>query len=402
MHELSVVVRDSEGNQAGTFSHTETNIQSRKNKKLEILPDQANAPIILSPITAVAQLQAVLNENNGIEEINVIDGGLGYRFPPKVVFEGGGERSAAIATPVIKNGIISKIEIENAGSGYDQNITFRLLDNGEEHGENSRAILRPVLSSDGGISEIIIEDGGKNYSPGQRAMVVLVDYNGTIGGSGFKAGPIHTQDGAIEKVNIDFNGDYVIPPVVKLEGGGHQYTEGEAVRMRVLSNTPNAVKEIKLIPNGDEELAVNRGFGDIGSGYVEVVSNDPYFELFWVPDRDTSLGLSGLDGVGEWDLKVQITDIMDVDRTSKSTKIKVNSGTPPSISLVTPEDGATFVFDLGNSISLVADAFDDDGVVREVQFLVNDLTTDFNGTASFLAKNEPYILDWRPQKNWRI
>ena len=48
------------------------------------------------------------------------------------------ERSAAVATPVIKNGIISKIEIESPGSGYDQNITFRLLDNGEEHGENSR------------------------------------------------------------------------------------------------------------------------------------------------------------------------------------------------------------------------------------------------------------------------
>ena len=407
MHELSVVVRDSEGNQAGTFSHTETNIKSRKNRKLEILSDQANAPIILSPVTATAQLQAVLNENNGIEEINVIDGGLGYRFPPRVVFEGGGERSAAVATPVIKNGIISKIEIESPGSGYDQNITFRLLDNGEEHGENSRAILRPVLSSDGGISEIIIEDGGKNYSPGQRPIVVLVDYNGTIGGSGFKAGPIHTQDGAIEKVNIDFSGDYVLTPIVTVEGGGHEYTEGEAVRIRVLSNTPNDVKNIRLIPVGLKEimdpedymmLAKNRGPGDTGSDYAEVVSNDPYFELFWVPDRNVTSGLSGLDGVGEWNLKVEIEDTMDVKRTSKNLKISVNKGAPPSVSLVTPEDGASFVFDIGNSISLVADALDEDGVVREVQFLVNDLTTDFNGSASYLVESEPYILNWRPQK----
>ena len=29
------------------------------------------------------------------------------------------------------------------------------------------------------------------------------------------------------------------------------------------------------------------------------------FELFWVPDRVTS-GLSGLDGVGEWNLKLRL------------------------------------------------------------------------------------------------
>ena len=79
------------------------------------------------------------------------------------------------------------------------------------------------MSSDGGISEIIIEDGGKIIRLA-ASIVVLVDYNGTIGGSGFKAGPIHTQDGAIEKVNIDFSGDYVLTPIVTVEGG-HEYTE---------------------------------------------------------------------------------------------------------------------------------------------------------------------------------
>ena len=131
---------------------------------------------------------------------------------------------------------------------------------------------------------------------------------------------------------------------------------------------------------------------------MEVVSNDPYFDLFWVPDRNKSVGMDALDGVGVWSLEAVVTDIANVSRKSIPKKIRVDPGLPPNVSLVTPEDGATFVFDMGNSISLVADAFDEDGLVREVQFLVNNLTTDFNGTASFLAQREPYILNWRPEK----
>ena len=160
--------------------------------------------------------------------------------------------------PVIKNGVISKIEILDSGSGYQENISLKVYDNGDEHASSSRAILKPVVNVNGAITEIIIEDGGKDYSPGQRPLVIEVDYNGTIGGSGFKAGPVHTTDGIIEKINIEKSGKYSFAPIVSLSGGGHTFTEGEAVQIRVLSNTPNAVKDIKLIANGVEQD--NRGF----------------------------------------------------------------------------------------------------------------------------------------------
>ena len=133
-------------------------------------------------------------------------------------------------------------------------------------------------------------------------------------------------------------------------------------------------------------------------GFADVVANDPYFDIFWVPDRDPNRGPAGLDGVGLWDLTVRVTDTANTSQISAPIQIRVVETEAPVVTLITPEKGhSSYVADPDSSISLVADAYDPDGDIREVQFLIDNKNTDTNGTASFVVTTKPYILEWRPQ-----
>ena len=103
-----------------------------------------------------------------------------------------------------------------------------------------------------------------------------------------------------------------------------------------------------------------------------------------------------MDGLGSWTLEVAIVDTTGNEQVSEPFEIRVINSLPPSVKVLTPEDNATFIFDPQGSITLVAEADDDDGVVQYVQFLINNKTTDVNGTASFIVKNPPYLLQWNP------
>ena len=117
-YEFSFLARDYNGNISGTFRDDITTIDSRKNKKITILPEGAFTPYIMSPRRESPTLVASIVEDPAdplygqIDEITVVDGGEGFRFPPEIIIEGGGGLGAnAVAT--IKNGVISHIEINN-------------------------------------------------------------------------------------------------------------------------------------------------------------------------------------------------------------------------------------------------------------------------------------------------
>ena len=68
-------------------------------------------------------------------------------------------------------------------------------------------------------------------------LKVVIDYNGTISGSGFEAGPIYVKNGVISGVTVDNNGTgYSADATVSINGGGHNYVEGEAVHIRVVAD----------------------------------------------------------------------------------------------------------------------------------------------------------------------
>ena len=88
--------------------------------------------------------------------------------------------------------------------------------------------FEPVFDEIDGISAILIVDGGKNFYPEAVPIRVSVDYNDTIGGSGFSSGAIYTIQGVVENVVIDseYQGTgYLAAPTVFLEGGGHVLQE---------------------------------------------------------------------------------------------------------------------------------------------------------------------------------
>ena len=90
-YEFSFLARDYNGNISGTFRDDITTIDSRKNKKITILPEGAFTPYIMSPRRESPTLVASIVEDPAdplygqIDEITVVDGGEGFRFPPKLL-----------------------------------------------------------------------------------------------------------------------------------------------------------------------------------------------------------------------------------------------------------------------------------------------------------------------------
>ena len=365
-------------------------------------------PIVLSPVSENAEISAEWNGTSMNFTVN--NGGQGYRFQPDLLIEGGGgsDLSASVS---LKHGVIENIDIKSGGNSYVEGIIVKVLENVNyenesnvnalwyEHAGSSRAVLEPVLNEIGSIVEINVVDGGSGYFPEATALKVVIDYNGTISGSGFEAGPIYVKNGVISGVTVDNNGTgYSADATVSINGGGHNYVEGEAVHIRVVADVGSGVEQILLRANGEPQT--NRplkGDEDFNkSGYVDIVANDPYYDLFWVPDRNSERGLGKVDGLGTWTFEVVIVDTKGHEQISQPFEIRVVNSKPPEAIILTPEEGSEFVFDPSGSITLVANAYDEDGVVQYVQFLINNLTTDINGSDSFIVDTDPYIFDWTP------
>ena len=256
------------------------------------------------------------------------------------------------AQAVLRNGVINMIEVKSSGSGYDDTIELKIYeyDNNyyqwNEHAVSSRAIIEPIFDSIGGISAINIIDGGHDYFPEAVPLKIEVDYNGSSGGSGFIAGPIHTYNGVVsEIVTLDAGTGYFADPTVTVEGGGHDYAEGEPVHIRVIADVGSGVDRVELRANG--ELQPSRPPDDNSSqGYVEIVANDPYYDLFWVPDRDPSVGLGSVDGLGTWTFEVAIIDTKkEMNKYPSPLRSELLIRKPPEVEILTPEEDAQFIFD---------------------------------------------------------
>ncbi|MEC7542523.1 MAG: Ig-like domain-containing protein, partial [Verrucomicrobiota bacterium] len=374
-------------------------------RKLDTVPSPLSPqPALQSPQPATALVLAEVNATDpdqGLSDnFTVLTGGNSYRYPPTVELEGGGG-SGATAVAVLKHGVIRKIDVLNPGYGYDPlRIRIKILDNGAEHNGTSGkklAILEPKFNISNGIESIRVLDGGSGYHPSSSTLTVLVDYNGSSQGYGFEAGPVYTSDGIIDSVQLVNKGSgYQSAPSVKISGGGHEYPEGTPVHLRVVASEIAGIAEVRLIANGN--LQPNRPLGSAtptgGGGFVDVVMNEPYFDVFWIPDRNPATGIGGVDGLGLWQLEVEVEDSMGKVTRTQAIEVKVVNTSPPICNILTPEDNAVFILDPSSPISLIAEASDEDGIITEVQFLIDNANTGFQGTESYVVNRPPYKLDW--------
>ena len=81
-YSFSFIARDYNGNISGTFPNWVTTITARQNIIINIIPEGGFTPVILSPVKRYASAEALISSGGIISDIQVIDGGSGFRFPP--------------------------------------------------------------------------------------------------------------------------------------------------------------------------------------------------------------------------------------------------------------------------------------------------------------------------------
>ena len=90
---------------------------------------------------------------------------------------------------------------------------------------------------------------------------------------------------------------------------------------------------------------------------------------------------------GDYEFTAQATDNKGMITTSEVVHVTVLPNKPPIVSITSPGNNASYVAPA--AIRLVADAKDEDGIIKKVQF--------YNGTTLIATQNYfPYALTWYP------
>lgn len=192
--------------------------------------------------------------NGSIERVNILDPGIEYPVDNNTTLVVRGDGENAEFSPVIVNGELIDVIVENSGSGYNS-ITIDVIGSGDG------ATVSPVISASdlisdqsvieqttvvGAIYSIQITNSGNNYSQYTEVRVVG-------DGSGCEAYPI-IVNGSIQKIIIT--------------NFGHNYNYAEVLfvdtlRLDVVSNV-NAEAYVVIPPNNGHGFdAVDELFGNI-------------------------------------------------------------------------------------------------------------------------------------------
>ena len=164
----------------------------------------------------------------------ITDGGEGYTSVPSyTVF--GGTGSGVVLTPVIADGSVVSLTVDDPGSGYSPADIVQVAFSGG--GSDTTPILTASLAS-GVIEFLTLVSGGSGYPPGTFAL-------GFSGGGGTGATGTFTVDGTgvVQSVNLTAGGSgYTGTPTVTfpIPGSGASITATEAGYAVVTYTIPSA------------------------------------------------------------------------------------------------------------------------------------------------------------------
>ena len=308
--------------------------------------------------------QADVEVSNGeIASLTVADLGSGY-FVPRVLLTGPGE--GAEASPIIRDGVISSVDVTNGGQYYSLE-TFSV---------NSQASATATQSG-GSIDSITITDQGAGYT--RTPTVTITDANGPGSGASASASITNVNGkmvGYITDINITTVGSGYVDPVITisepdtrietnvnvstgeiesvdvLNGGAGFYTGIGSGATATATTDGDAITDITVTAGGSEYYGVPTVTitGD-GSG-AEAVAEVRGGEVVEVTVIEGGTGYTGTPTVSFTDERVEAT--VDVDDpgpgtgalaeavlTGKVTGAIVDSGganySNPSVSLDDPE-----------------------------------------------------------------
>jgi hypothetical protein len=195
--------------------------------KIASVPLSQNARIVLESV--------YLPINTNIKEINLTNGGAGYHSPPNVIFRGN-NRTVAAATCTI-SGPIANFNIVSGGVGYSAAGTTLTIE-----GDGNGATATPVITG-GVITGVNLTNAGDNYTTPPNVIIGRAIESITFVQSGVFTG--YTSAATVEIVGGGgtgatgtirfFAGNSGIPVGVNLTNAGSGYT---------------SIPTITIIPNG--------------------------------------------------------------------------------------------------------------------------------------------------------
>jgi len=181
------------------------------------------------------------------------DSGAGYSSVPSyTVF--GGSGSGVVLTPVVSNGSVVSLTIDDAGSGYVPGEIVQVAFSGG--GSDTGPILQAVIST-GVIQFITLVSGGSGYTNGTFAL----GFSG--GGSGSGAAATFTvTGGVVQSINLTSGGaNYNATPTLSFSASA-----GGSGATAVTGNTSGSVTGVAIIQagsglNGIPSLTIEGGGG---------------------------------------------------------------------------------------------------------------------------------------------
>lgn len=162
----------------------------------------------------VASLTPIIS-SGGVGELSIVDGGTRYFGNYQVSISGTG--TGAEFEPVFANGVLADLNQINAGTGYDGSTTVELVADPTKGG--SGAIATSVIEN-GSVVRIDIETGGSNYPEGTGVMLT------GGGGSGAEARVV-LEDNVVTGLQVtDPGSGYTTLPSVAIDPPDAEIRQG--------------------------------------------------------------------------------------------------------------------------------------------------------------------------------
>lgn len=252
--------------------------------------------------TSNAKLSPIYsNNNNSLVSFNVLSNGSGYTTAAKnnttitISTSGASQPSAnatanlyyntgAVLTPVILNGVIDRILIEDPGIGYSANNRTTI----STIGDGTGAVLQPVINDAGELVDIIIASRGSGYTyldiqivgTGANANAYAVLSTGDL--NSFQSlVELSAIDGGIHSLVVDNVGNNYSNANVAVYGDGSGFIGNVVI-------SDNTVSKITVVSPGTNFTFANviiTGSGSNANAYaimspVNGHGSDPVSELF--------------------------------------------------------------------------------------------------------------------------
>lgn len=180
--------------------------------------------------------------------------------------------TGAVLKPVIYDGKIENIIVEDPGIGYSGNLQTQIVLIGD--GEDAK--LTPYINENGQIDDIIIENRGHGYT--YLDIEILGDGNNANAYANFYIGDLNTLqsivelsaiDGAIHALRIDAGGDNFTHANVTISGDGTNF-----VGNVIISN--NTIDKVEIINPGKDYTHANVIItGDGGNANISAILSPP-------------------------------------------------------------------------------------------------------------------------------